>query len=277
MLHDALLALDLPSSLGPALPTSFPEGLENLLFTGQWASRRATCAASTAGVLARGLATLRSLGFAHPEVRDDAGTVLDQAIWTPLGEGPGARWPETLPPEWTRQPCVISVRAGLVQGGARSVATLRYTPRFPPEQAPLTGAVRTAWDVAPGPEGTGAFQASFDAALRDGGAVRALWRRIEARGAAVAGSLCGALAEAFGGCGGTWTGRTVALHGYAAAPQRFGDLLAGIPEDRRVHLALLEARLARSRARWPALDGEGVPGWVRLGRFEPDAEVLHVA
>jgi hypothetical protein len=251
-------------------------GIENLLFSGRWASRRATCTVSAAGVLARGLASLRALGFARPEVRDDAGTVLEQAVWTPWEEGRFGRTPEALPPEWTGQPAALTLRAGLVRGGARAVATLRYTPRFPPEQAPLCGSLRTLWDVAPEPGAEEAFRASLDAALADEAALRELWRRTTARGAVLAEELCAALASAFD-VRGTWVGRTVVLAGYAAAPQRFADLLAGIPDERRAHLAPLEARFARSPARWPALDAEGVPGWVRRGGFESDAEVLHVA
>lgn len=131
--------------------------------------------------------------------------------------------------------------------------------------------------MAPGPAGEEAFRASLDAALRDEAALRELCRRLAARGTDLAGRLLAALEEAFPASEGTDWGRMLVLHGYGAAPGRFADLLAGFPEERRRHLALLEARLARSPARWPALDASGVPGWVRQGRFVPDAEVLHVA
>ena len=69
----------------------------------------------------------------------------------------------------------------------------------------------------------------------------------------------------------------VALHGYRERPERFADLLAGLPEARRLQLALFERALARSHRRWPALDAEGIPGHLHRGTFVPSAEVLHVA
>jgi hypothetical protein len=275
MIHDTLLCLDLPAHLGPPLPTRPLEGLENLLFTGRWATRRATTSVSTAAMLARGLAALRELEFGEVHVTDDAGTVLDQAVASLPGDG--TRWPEALPPTWTEQPCALTVRAARVGDGVRAVATLRLTPRYEPAQAPLAGSLRTLWDVGPGSGDEQTFGASFHAALRDERALRELCRRLTARGAVLAEGLLTALKEAFPHSDGTHWGRLLVLHGYGAQPGRFADLLAGVPEERRHHLALLEARLAESPSRWPALDAAGVPGWVHRGRFVPDAEVLHVA
>lgn len=141
MIHDALLCLDLPAHLGPPLPTRALKGLENLLFTGRWATRRATTSVSTAAMLARSLAALRGLGFAEVHVMDDAGTVLDSAIAALPGDG--TRWPEALPPAWTEEPCALTVRAARSGDGVRAVATLRLTPRHEPAQAPVTGSLRT--------------------------------------------------------------------------------------------------------------------------------------
>jgi hypothetical protein len=113
--------------------------------------------------------------------------------------------------------------------------------------------------------------------LREERSLRELCRRLAARGADLAERLRAALEDAFPDSHGTLWGRIVVLHGYRMAPGRFADLLAGVPEERRLQLALLEARLAESPARWPALDSAGVPGWVQRGRFVPDAEVHHVA
>ena len=277
MIFDALLSLDLPTELGPPLPTPALTGLENLLFTGQWATRRATCSLSTAVVLARCCRVLGAMGCSGLTVMDDAGWVLDQAVpatLDPTGEG---RWPESLPPRWLEQPCELTLRGGLQARGVAAAITLRYSPRHDPEQGALTGALRVLWDVCPCEGDEDGFQRSFEAALQDERSLRELSRRLRDRGAQLTASLVANLEEAFDAGPGHSHGRVLALHGYRERPERFEDLLAGLPEPQRVALALMEARLARSGSRWPALDDSGVPGQLRRGHFVPSAEVAHVA
>lgn len=276
MIYDALLVTDLPTELGPPLPTPFLQGVENLLFSGSWANRRSTCPLSAAVVLARGLQVLREANATDIRVLDDAGCVLEQAAWTQLDE-PTLRWPETLPTTWTEQPCEFELRGLFRERGIAAALTLRYTPRHDPEHAALTGSLRALWDVAPSDGGERDFQRSFEAALSSGGTLRELARRLRDRGEQRAQDMLRALEAAFETAPGSSWGRLIALHGYGEHPERFADLLAGLPEERRLHLALLERRLARSHRRWPAIDPEGIPGHLHRGSFTPSAEVLHVA
>lgn len=277
MIYDALLSLDLPTELGPPLPTPALTGLENLLFTGHWSTRRASCPLSTAVVLARCCRVLGAMGCAGLTVLDDAGCVLAQAVPATLDPSGEGRWPESLPPTWLEQPCELTVQGSLQGRGVAAAITLRYSPRHDPEHGALTGALRTLWDVCPTEGDEPGFQRSFEAALRDERSLRELSRRLRDRGAQLTTELMSGLEEAFDAGPGHSHGRVLALHGYREQPERFGDLLAGLPEPQRVTLALMEARLARSRARWPALDAAGVPGQLRRGHFVPSAEVAHVA
>ncbi len=277
MIYDALVSLDLPTELGAPLPTSTLDAIENLLFVGHWKRRRASCPLSAAVVLARCHRVLSALGCRGLTVLDDAGSVLAQNIPASLGDGPEARWPESLPPSWQEQPCDLLLRASLAEGGVTAAVTLRYTPRHDPEQGALSGAVRALWDVQPRAGDEQAFQLSFDAALADERSLRELARRMRDRGDQLTRELVQGLEEAFDAGPCHSHGRVLALHGYRRQPQRFGELLAGLPDPQRLALALLEERLAQSLTRWPALDAHGVPGRLHRGRFVPTAEVAHVA
>ncbi len=277
MIYDALLALDPCSELGPPLPTPAVTGLENLIFTGRWATRRANCPLSTAVVLARCSRVLGTLGCTGLVVLDDAGSVLAQAVPASLGGASCDRWPEGLPPRWLDQPCELELRGSLRERGIAAAVTLRYTPRHDPEHGAITGSLRALWDARPEPGDEEAFQRSVQAALSGEGALRELARRLNSRGEALAKDTVRCLSEAFEGAPGSTWGRVAALHGYREQPERFADLLAGLPEEQRALLALLEERLAHSGSRWPAIDANGVHGRLRRGVFEPSAEVLHVA
>ena len=274
MLYDALLALDLPSRLGPPLPTPFARGLENLIFEGHWDERRAECELSGAAALARCMEALRACGFHGLALRDEAGELLAPEAWS---AEPGAWLPEALPPAWTEQPCGFALHASRAGGGICAALSLRYTPRFEPVQGALSGALRALWDLAPLAGQEAAFRASLDRTLEDETELRELARRVEGRGDALCEALLAGLTAAFEGATGARWGRVIALHGYREQPERFADLLAGIPEDRRLQLALLQERVARSPRRWPALDPGGVPGWLGRGSFVPSAEQTHVA
>ncbi len=277
MIHESLISLDLPTQLGPPLPTNTLAAIENLLFVGHWSQRRASCPLSAAVVLARCHRVLSALGCRDFTVLDDAGCVLAQGIPAALGSAPEPRWPETLPPAWLEQPCELLIRASLTEGGVVAALTLRYTPRHDPEQGALTGAVRTLWDVRPREGAERSFRGSFEAALKDERSLRELARRMRDRGQQLTQDCVRGLEEAFEAGPGHSHGSLLALHGYREHPERFGELLAGLPEPPRLALALLEERLARSDARWPALDAHGVPGRLHRGRFVPTAEVAHVA
>ncbi len=277
MIYDALLAMDLSSELGPPVPTPLLAGMENLLFTGRWASRRKHCTLSTAVVLARCCRALGAIGCRGISVRDDAGSLLAQAVPMELGVELQQRWPETLPPAWQEQPCELELCGTLHSRGVAAAVTLRYTPRHHPEHGALTGALRALWDVRPTPGDEQAFQRSLDAALATEGALRELHRRLERRGEQLSREAVACLSEAFDAPTGSTWGGVLALHGYRERPERFADLLAGLPEDRCAVLALLEQRLAESSRRWPAMDAEGVRGVLRRGEFVPTAEVAHVA
>lgn len=277
MIYDALLAMDLPSELGPPLPTAARAGLENLLFTGRWASRRSHCSLSSAVVLARCCRALGALGFAGLTVRDDAGSVLAQAVPAALGRELEDRWPESLPPRWLEQPCELEMLGSLRDRGIAAAITLRYTPRHDPEHGALTGSLRALWDLRPTPGDEEAFRRSVQAALRGEASLRELASRLESRGEQLGLQTTRCLGEAFDGAPGATWGRVAVLHGYRDTPERFGDLLAGLPDEQRVILALLDARFAQSSTRWPAMDSSGVHGHLRQGQFVPSAEVLHVA
>ena len=277
MIYDALLAMDLPSELGPPLPTPPTKGIENLLFTGSWASRRGCCALSSAVVLARCCGVLGALGCTGLTVRDDAGSVLAQAVPAAMGRELADRWPEALPPSWQEQPCELEIMGSLRDRGIAAAITLRYTPRHDPEHGALTGSLRALWDLRHDPADEAAFQRSVEAALMGDGSLRELGRRLSSRGEHLALQSVRCLGEAFDAAPGATWGRVVVLQGYRDTPERFADLLAGVPDEQRVVLALLEARLASSQIRWPALDADGVQGHLRRGRFVPSAEVFHVA
>jgi hypothetical protein len=277
VIYDALLSLDLPTELGPPLPTGAITGLENLLFTGRWASRRSTCPLSAAVVLARGCRVLGALGCAGLEVLDDAGCVLDQAVPAVLGDASEPRWPETLPPGWLEQPCELTLRGGLRERGVVAAVTLRYCPRHDPEHGALTGSLRALWDAGPAEGEEDGFRRSVEAALRDEHSLCELHRRLRDRGAQLTDTLIRGLEQAFDTALGHSHGRVLVLHGYRAQPERFADLLAGLPAPQRATIGLLEARVGRSPTRWPALDPTGVHGQLHRGRFVPSEEVADVA
>jgi len=276
VIYDALLAMDLHSELGPTLPTPRLTGLENLLFTGRWGSRRKTCTLSSAVVLARCCRVLSTLGCSGLSVRDDAGSLLAQAVPADFQDAT-ARWPESLPPSWQEQPCELEILGSLQGRGIAAAITLRYTPRHDPEQGALTGSLRALWDVRPTAGEEEQFQRSMEAALMGEGSLRELSRRLTSRGEQLALETAQCLGEAFTASAGSTWGRVLVLHGYRERPERFADLLAGLPEERRLALALLEDRVGRSAARWPAMDAHGVHGHVKRGHFVPSAEVAHVA
>ncbi len=277
MIYDALISMDLGSQLGPPLPTPPQRGLENLIFSGRWAERRASCPRSAAAVLARCMRVLREQGYRGLRVQDDAGTVLEQQVPALLGDEASQRWPEALPPRWCEQPCSLALRAQLHSGGAVAAVRLRYTPRHDPEQGALSGSLRALWDIGPKPDEPEAFARSLEAALQRERDLQELARRLRERGEQSCGALLRGLEEAFEAPPGSSWGRVLVLHGYGADPGRFADLLAGLPEDRRAQLPLLERRLRVSRGRWPALAPDGVPGHLHRGRFVPTAELHHVA
>jgi hypothetical protein len=277
MIYDALLSLDLCTELGPPLPTSALTGLENLLFTGHWSTRRASCPLSGAAFLARCHRVLSAMGCAALEVQDDAGCVLRQTVPAAPGATCPSPWPEDLPPAWTDQPCELQLRGRLHNKGIVAAITLRYTPRHDPEHGALTGALRALWDVKPSSGDEAAFQRSFEAALADGHSLGELGRRLRDRGRQLTDQLMAKLEDAFDAVPGSSHGRLLALHGYRERPERFGDLLAGLPEAQRLTIALMEAHLARSDTRWAAIDAAGVHGHLRHGEFVPSAEVAHVA
>ncbi len=277
MIYEALLVLDLPCSTTPPLPTPLMEGLENLLFTGRWARRRACCSMSPAVVLARCLRVLRERGYSGLRVQDDAGTVLNQAVIAELDDPGDPHWPEAIPQRWAEQPCELEIQGLVRAGGAVATLTLRHTPRHALEHSALSGTLRALWDVGPEPGREASFVQSFRAALADDSALAELTRRLRLRGETLSDEMVEGLAKAFAPATGNHWGRVLALHGFSTQPERFAPLLAGLPEDRRHQLALLEGRLAQSHARWPAVDPEGVSGQLRRGVFVPSAEVHRVA
>jgi len=273
LLYDALLALDLPSRSGPPLPTSLLDGVENLLFTGRYHHRRAHCGLSAAVVLARCLGLLRTRGARGLRVWDDADTLIEQEVALLPGQQPAPRWPEALPDAWTEQPCELNLRASLRSPGIRAVILLRYTPRHPSEQPTMTGALRLLWDAAPRAGAEEEFAIDLAASLPGAADLRQLARRLDAQGERLAQDLLQRLRHAFPGSSGSFQGRVVTLHGYGRHPERFADLLAGLPGPQREQLPRLECLVQQAGGRWPALDAQGVPGWLRGGSFQPSAEV----
>jgi hypothetical protein len=122
MLYDAWLATELPTTIGPPLPTPFWDGLPRLLFSGAWYRRAATCTLSSAAVLAGSYGALRGAGAAPVfEIVDDAGELLDlSAVPENWGEAPPP-WAELLPPRWTTEPCAFRLRATWQEGGFAAV------------------------------------------------------------------------------------------------------------------------------------------------------------
>jgi len=267
MLYDSLFSLDLPSRPGP--PVHDGHAVENLLFTGRLRALYADCTLSSAAVLGRCYRAARDVGLNDVRVLTDA----DEVVQLPIRPtGPGARWPDRLPPEWTDQPCDFGMRATGRDRGLITVLQLRYTPRHRPECGALTGALRLLWDVAPA---TGRFGAALVSAL--GGDLSELQRRLDANGHAQLRTLLSHLRAAFEGAQSSSRGGGVLLHGYARRPNAFADLLAGFPAPCLEQLPVLERIAQIDRGRWPAVDSRGVRGRLVGERFVPVEEVSHAS
>ncbi len=269
MLFDALLALDLPATLGPPLPTPLLEGLEQWLFEGRWHRRRATCTLSAGVVLARCLGALREVGPFELALRSDAEELVELPLASPSWGEPPASWPERLPPRWTTQPCDFALSASRVVDHASEAVHLRFQPRHVREAGGLVAAVRVAWSVPPR-EDQAATQRDLAHTLRGARELRDLEDRTERRGERLAEALARALESRFGTGRASWQGRVVLAHGLSEAPERFDDLLAGLSDDARHLCAGVEGLAAATRAEFAAVDERGIPGRLRGGTFTPN-------
>lgn len=279
MIYDGLISIDLRSTLGPALETTPADGLARLLFEGRWRRRRAECALSGAAVLAGCYRAIGGLAPTSLSLRGDADELLSLSVppqrW---GEAPPP-WAERLPPAWTTEPCDFTLRARLAPpeaswGGTaiRAVLQLRYTPRHDPEVGALVGSLRALWTVSPpADEPEEEVGRSLAATFASDGALAGLASGLESWGEHLSRQLCQALEGALEGAHASQRGRVVTLWDTRAAPERFGEILAGFePEDRLAMAAVLE-RMERSGRTWPALGPDGVEGKLRRGRFEAAA------
>ena len=276
MLFIGLLSLDLPSRLGPPLSTRCLEGVENLLFRGRLKTRRAECRLSAGAVLAGCYGVLRQLGAQQLLIRQDADEALDLRVRCErYGEAPPP-WPELLPAPWCEQPSAFVLRARLRTAGTAAALRLRYAPRHEPEHGALRGSLRLIWDLAPHAGREERFPQDLLASLSGSQDLRRLERRLRQQGQDLLETLVASLEAAFEGASGASFAQVRVLSGYGAQPQRFVELLEDLPLRACAQLPLLEERLARDPAHWPALDAQGVPGRLHSGRFTPVAEVLDV-
>lgn len=276
MIFDALLALDLPATLGPPLPTPALDGLERWLFTGRWLRRVSTCTLSAGAVLARSLTALRTLGPWTLTLQDDAAVTLALPLASPDWGVAPASWPERLPARWTTEPCDFQLQATRIAEHCATAITVRHQPRHADEAGALVAAVRVAWSVPQDPD-PGSAEARLGATLGSEAALGRLRDGLARHGEQTLDALAAALAEAFPGAVPASHHDVRVLHGIADDPNAFSDRLAGLGSDATGLLPGITARVLLSGRPWSALDARGVPGRIDGGRFHPNTltQVTH--
>jgi hypothetical protein len=276
LFYTALIATDLPSTLGPPTPAPPLVALGQLLSTGRAHLRHASCDLTAGAVLAGVFEALSTLGARSITVRDDADVLFETAIAAAPGD-PLPRSPEALPPRWTREPASFHLVAPLPEpvDGAPLAASvqLRFTPRYPADAAALTGAVRLVWTPPAELDGRD-HRRALQRGLPNLAEARALRTRLEGHGDALRHRLEEALCDAVGPTSSHALGAisAAALDDHPAAYQA---LLQGLPAGVERWLAAINDRVATLGLTLPALDARGVPGRITSGRFTPVAEAPH--
>lgn len=249
MLYEALFTVATPSVLGPPLPTPLFEALELLLFTGVPRRRMATCAATSASVLAHTFAAIRVVPSGNVRPRFTVSDDTDEVV------GMGSGIPSRLPPRWTTEPCAFGLVAAWEEGQFCQVVRVRLTPRHHAEQTAITGSVRVLWDPGCG----GAYLTRRLAGAND---AKELHDRLSLHGQRVVDHAMDRLSQELGGAASTRS-RVVVLVG-----SDFDELLHGFPPTARAAVPEITRAI---RGRWPALSDRGLVGDVEDGVFEPGA------
>lgn len=282
MLYRALLAVDLPCTLGaPIPPHHLWDGVERLLMSGTWSRVPRRCEVSAGAVLVGSWRALRRVGAGPLEVRGDADPLFALTLPPEPGSDRPSAWAEKIPPAWERTPADLRVTATL-SPGARLMASisLRFTGSPPDDQPALTGVFTLAWrpDLLPDPD---ASESAIRHALTVGG-LRELQDRLDGHGDRAVSELITAFQEELRAPT-TARAQTRVLAQFGAETARHAELISGlILDDADRDTVMLGIRAGAERAAlegtWPATSPDGVIGALIEGRFvagaaEPEREV----